>query len=534
MSLNRLCTKQNVQCEWDNLGVAKHTVLPEQARNLGAVYTPEHLSQWLISLVKNLGFSPDLILDPAAGDGALLVASERVFPEALGLGIDVDEKAHDSLLQGGWAHGPRPCDALGQVQWFPESGGSRLIFSNPPWGARISKQDSERHKSKYRCAVGSYDIFDVFIERTISELRTGDLAALFLPDSLLLTNHTLSRQIIQENSIIHCLVRLPEGIFPGVSMGSLALIIEKGAPNKNHLIRYSRITRSEYFQSDKRSDTLESLRTRSEVRIPQSEWSLSRAATWQTHSLIGSVRLPSSIINHSSSESGSSWDIWFTSGRGLEMGKKSLIKVRQPVAGSENMKPVAVGEDINRRTVKPSRLIDISKSTNVRTKSELSPTPRLLVRKTGIGIKAAVGSGVITTQSVYHFRPRDSAPDFALHYAAGFLTSRVLIAVHLAKTGETEWRSHPYVTQRVLRDLQLPIPAKDSYGEALAREIATLSEMLHESPDPAMEDELDLLVARILDSDKTLVDWAKDFLSKVTGCSYTRELSEARITDKSA
>ena len=112
-----------------------------------------------------------------------------------------------------------------------------------------------------------------------------------------------------------------------------------------------------------------------------------------------------------------------------------------------------------------------------------------------------------------------------MHYAAGFLISRVVIALHLAKTGETEWRSHPYITQRAIRELNLPIPKKGSVEEKIAKEIASISKSLHKKGrDTALEIRLDQLVCQIIGGTSDLLNWSYKFLADVKGCSYTRDL----------
>src|SRR5690606_23318823 len=106
------------------------------------------------------------------------------------------------------------------------------------------------------------------------------------------------------------------------------------------------------------------------------------------------------------------WDDWFTSGRGLEVGRDGIVErcaacgatrslTRQPVpcraCGSAEVAalnlfradgagiPVCVGEDVRRHRLSPSR--SLARATpGVDLKTELDPAPRLLVRKTGLGI----------------------------------------------------------------------------------------------------------------------------------------------------
>ena len=95
---------------------------------------------------------------------------------------------------------------------------------------------------------------------------------------------------------------------------------------------------------------------------------------------------------------------------------------------------------------------------------ELFDGPKLLVRKTGRGIYAAIDlSGSYTTQVVYIFKldPKRDAKyqGIRLEYLLGVLNSRAMLYYYYKRTAEIEWRSFPYVTQRVIQ--RLPIPEVD-------------------------------------------------------------------------
>jgi hypothetical protein len=215
--------------------------------------------------------------------------------------------------------------------------------------------------------------------------------------------------------------------------------------------------------------------------VEQQNWTRDPNASWGMEFKNAATFIDELSIFKQVGSGDSTWDEWFHSGRGLEIGKKSeILTAKSSKIKVRTQRQVAVGEDVNRLCVDPSKTIERNLD-NFNYKSELEDAERILVRKTGIGLKVVVASGIATTQTVYHFTPYEEAPSYALHYAAGFLLSRIVIALHLAKTGETEWRSHPYVTQKTIRELNLPIPAPGSKEEKIAKEIAEISKRLHES-----------------------------------------------------
>lgn len=97
---------------------------------------------------------------------------------------------------------------------------------------------------------------------------------------------------------------------------------------------------------------------------------------------------------------------------------------------------------------------------------------KIIVRKTGRGIYATIDIlGACTTQVAFIFKPReDRAEPFQplrLEYILGVLNSRLMLYYHYKKTGEVEWRSFPYVTQKVIKKLPIWRPDFDQEAQAL-------------------------------------------------------------------
>lgn len=494
-------------------------------KNLGAVYTPHFLALWLAQEIKEFGFRPDVVLDPAAGGGALIHAALKVFPGARGGAFEIDRKAHLELKAYWPEKNSKPGNSLTTERWLSEKKSSVLVFSNPPWGAYISKKEDAYYRNSFTSARGMYDTYDLFLEKSIEQLPQNSWGAFFVPDSILLKQHRNIRKILLQNTQIRSITRLPEGTFSGVAMGVIAIIFKKAKPRSNSQILISRIDRSAYMSLVNNAQSLKKALRKREHYINQSLWSKDPNFSWTMEFKKDANFLEGRSVIDGSIGPSSNWDLWFESGRGLEMGKKS--KHLTELSGKkENLarRKVAVGEDVNRLQVKPSKCLD-PKLRGLNFKSELEDTERLLIRKTGIGIKAVVATGVSTTQTIYHFVPKSIAPSYAIHYAAGFLISRVVIALHLAKTGETEWRSHPYITQRAIRELNLPIPKKGSVEEKIAKEIASISKSLHKKGrDTALEMKLDQLVCQLIGGTNELLNWSYNFLAGIKGCSYTQDL----------
>ena len=515
----------NVSLESHNGLMAVNHLNSPTKKMLGAVYTPEPMALWLAHHVKQLGLNPNLVVDPAAGTGVLLDAALQIFPESATIAYEIDPIAHMNLKEYWIGPDSQAGDSLKVPKWLPPQSENVLIFSNPPWGATIASEEDSLYRKSFLTANGFYDTYDLFLEKAIKELPNKSWGAFFLPDSVLLKQHQIIRKFLLENTQIKSVTRLPEGVFEGVAMGSIAIVFKKTAPRKNSRIRISRVTRKSYNLIKNNYTQISKELDRNMHYVNQQNWARDPYSNWGMEFKDAETFIHELSIFKQVESINSTWDEWFHSGRGLEIGKKSeILNERSTKTKLGNRRLVAVGEDVNRLCVEPSKIINRNlKDFNY--KSELANTERILVRKTGIGLKVVVASGMATTQTVYHFTPYDAAPSYALHYAAGFLLSRIVIALHLAKTGETEWRSHPYVTQKTIRELNLPLPKPGSKEERIAKEIAATSKLLHErGSDCVLEEKLDSLVCQIIGGSKVLQDWAYSFLFSIKGCAYTKSL----------
>ena len=525
---------------------------------LGAVYTPGWLADWLVREVsERFGFFPDTVLDPAAGEGALLTAAHRRWPSADLIALDINPSALETVPS--FVNQKIVADAVLSA-WPKRKTGTRLVLANPPWGATMTRAYRKRLEPRFETARGQYDSYDLFLERIAKELGPGDVAAAFLPDSLLLHQHKATRDLVAENCTIHGIYRLGEGAFPGVFMSSMAIIFSKGSPPANHEVKYAQLRSVDRAAAingaplyPKISDVIQ--------RVPQGDLVNSSHGSWAFDAEHNNVA--KAVRNISGPDA---WKVWFKPGRGLEIGKNgdllvcprckhprpiprsvsapvSCTNCHAPLSISENRLdlvrsktrpkgsqwvPLAVGHDLHRHELSPTRWIRAGVE-GIDYKDELlaDRPPRLLVRKTGLGIHAAVEwEPGATTQTIYHFSPIDSAPNFAVPYAAGMLSSRVLTAWHMSRSGDVEWRSHPYLTLSSIQSLPLPHVKAGTERYEIAQKIAqnvTQSKRPSFAASPA-DLETEYLVAEILGHGPALVDWALETLAKASGSSHLANL----------
>jgi hypothetical protein len=527
---------------------------PSEGRAVGAVYTPAILAEWTAELLlRPLGDAPHHVWDLAVGEGALLAAIDRLAPGRHTLwGLDVDERA----LAQACKVVPRAClhknDALATGANPPAEllipdacEAPDAIILNPPWGAAVRHSSEELRRSGFTLATGQFDSYDLFVELALSLLARNGVIALILPDSLLRAEHRRTRRLLATSTTLDWIARLGEGFFPGVFQGTMVLVARKQLPRPRHVVRCLRLAARDRQAVLRRKVALSSLEAAAHS-VPQSRFVRSPETRFDIDVSNGDRRTITRIETNGTLD----WDTWMRSGRGVELSKSGevvhcpkcrsasprprkprnvqcsqclyqfrsseaipdTIVTKEAPADRKCWAPLIVGEDVTRYACHPSRYIRLEVP-GIRYKEPPGDqTPRLLVRKTGIGIKAAIdSSGALTNQVVFDFRPTEHGRrvPFLLDYVAGVLNSRAMLAYHIQSSGEREWRSHPYLSQSAIKALPIPAPDTDRTTLSIAERIATEVRRLSRRAPIAPQDDLTVegLVCRLLGIDATAWAW---------------------------
>jgi adenine-specific DNA-methyltransferase len=523
----------------------------------GAVYTPRLLADWVASrLLRALPEGPATVLDFACGEGALLAAVARRSRRRLDLvGTDVDERALRAMAEVLPSVRSTPLDALASGLEGPRALLRRLelgsvdgIILNPPWGIGVGAIRPQLRNAGFELAYGQYDSADLFLELAVKLLEKDGAAALILPDSLFFPDRAPVRRFLLERCTLDLVARLGEGFFPGVYRGTAVVVLRRRAATADHEIECVRLS-----QDDRKL-------------ILAGKASLGRIADARAHAITQSrfdreprasftIDLREDDLRHvrAVSRTPSSWARTLTSGRGVELSKHGEVvdcnscgrarprprrsgpttcscgavlnlELAQPrrivrLLGGRprrGWRELIAGEDVRRYAASPSREIRTGVD-GIRYKDDANfERQRLLVRKTGIGLKAALFKGeALTTQTVFHFQQTADSPDFLLAYALGVLCSRVMLAVHLKRTGELEWRSHPYVTQALLAELPIPEPEPQTQTWKQAKAIAAQASSF--SPGGNEDLAVERLVAGLYGLKQSDIEWVERVLNEAQG-----------------
>lgn len=209
----------------------------------------------------------DVVLDPAAGDGALV---DAVLSSGKTLAIDAleanGEAVEGLLLKYGSrsevrvqkrrhlvAAKARPTDRSRLVlketdtltdddldRFAREGGHYTKIIANPPYGAW---QDLARREALKARFSGHYvrETYSLFLLRALSVLKEGGRLVFIIPDTwLFLKLHTALRQTLFREATMEDVLLFPSGFFPGLSFGysSLSIVsLVKKKPTADHRFR---------------------------------------------------------------------------------------------------------------------------------------------------------------------------------------------------------------------------------------------------------------------------------------------------------
>lgn len=540
----------------------------------GQVFTPPFLANWVAELLKEYlgeGWSGRL-LDPACGDGELLDASAAKFPESKLYGIDIDTIATRSAQKRlGRCATIKTADMLAS----PPTGknGKPLSFgaliSNPPWGADLLQSRTFLQERGYSLANGQFDSWSLFVEASLNVLDRGGVAAFILPDSILASEHTETRELISKNFSIELIARLGEGIFKGIYRGTIILVVRKQKPKADHLVETFRLTKPQRSAAISGCLALQDVRICNRHFVFQHRFVSDMRSRWDID-----VRSSDQKVLEKMDTKGGNWSELILPGRGVELSKKGIIKVCRNcghaiplptrsrevicagcgrVANSDEMlteqivvselkkkpgfMPFIVGEDIGRYSLSCSRQIKLDVPGINYKDQNFYGQERLLIRKTGIGLKATVTKKIAASnQVVFHYVPRSKDLNFFLYYVLGVLSSRTMFAYHLRKSGENEWRSHPYVTPKSLATLPIPTPKPESQGWRQAVEIANRvkKHLQHRGLSNKLDLEIEALVAGLYRLDQSDLGWVKSVIGDAQNLEPMRTLGEFDVSSISS
>jgi len=525
----------------------------------GVVYTPEKLARYLAQkTAQYMHEDPTFqdsrqisVIDNAVGDGELLKAmvvelqNNSQLERLVLCGVDIDRKAleisrqrleqlngitnlvlvntnslcpYDGELLQGWK------------RIFKEASitdGFDCLIDNPPWGADLSEYQNKINQEYFTVMQGQFDSYELFIQLALHVVRNGGYFSFIIPDSILNHGKSVVRKLLLESTEIRFIARLGEKIFPKINRACTLIICKNTLPLETNLVDCFRLTKKDRGMILKGYMDFSEAELKSVHKVPQKRFVNNQynqfdidlreneVAVLQKIQK-GTGSLSDELISHRGVElSSSGWvcrcpncSMWAPLSKAFsvkckkcgktynsQLAEKTTIVFSEPVPNSVKL---ITGSDLKRYIGIPSKWIKIDKKgINYKPKSYYEG-PKILVRKTGVGLTAILDySSAYTTQVVYILRKKtETSPD--LEFFIALINSRAYY-FYLAKSfGELEWRSHPYLTQSQILSLPLPNLKIEKNKKNAEKIVSLLKPVLKEGELSAEIDlEVELLVGKL-------------------------------------
>jgi site-specific DNA-methyltransferase (adenine-specific) len=220
----------------ENIGTAYENSLSDSYRNKeGIYYTPT----WVVrDMLKNIKVSRELtFLDPCCGSGNFLIEAIKagIAPENV-YGFDIDENAvfmaKERVKQEFGIENPhiRVGDFLQEAHKLSSKNQAfDLIFTNPPWGKKIDKEEKERFASIYGCG-NSLDTTSLFMGASLSLLKPNGFLGFLVQEAFF---NITTFEGIRNKSATKKIVRFVDygKAFNGLVTKAQAIVLENTEPN---------------------------------------------------------------------------------------------------------------------------------------------------------------------------------------------------------------------------------------------------------------------------------------------------------------
>lgn len=487
-------------------------------KKYGVVYTPEKLAEFTAELLyEAYGIERNgnvTILDPACGESTLLLAmKEKSTGTDRYIGIDVDEDIiNANIISNGEDINYFYGDFLIQSGenstldfWLKKIGEVDYVIANPPWSCERLYKKEVLSREGFTLADGQYDNYFLFIEQSLKILKKGGKAAFILPDSIFSDDAIRLRTLLCKKTHILVIARLGEKIFPNINRATTVVIVENELPKdeaRTKCFRLGTKERKEFLNNEisLMDCYLTSVHEVKQSRFVETEECLFDIDLYETEeNLI--TKLEEDKIN---------WNTKFSFGRGVEISKsgnavickecnsaqgytKAQENIKNKVCVNcnriiditdsniikviserkkEGMRKIYVGENLHRYMMSGHRYLKLGiQGINYKDETLYVP-PKILIRKTGLGINAFLDNeSTYISQTVYSCQYIDREVDEPMEYYLALLNSRIIYYYYLKRYGENEWKSHPYLTKKII----FTLPLKKYVKSKLSNEICRLA-----------------------------------------------------------
>jgi type I restriction-modification system DNA methylase subunit len=344
------------------------------------------------------------------------------------------------------------------------------IVGNPPWveSKKFEQKDKQFYEQHFLVAKKQYDLFTIFIERGLQKLSDGGILGFIIPDRFITNlDYQPFREFLLNSCKILKIIHLGDNVFPDVNMPSAILIIKKEKSKDkrdNNVVQYAQCTDKVLSDID--------YGTKIQKEFLQNEgFVFSIFSTEQSERILRKIKNDSinfgEIVNNA---------------RGVEIGKDNEIVSDRKI--DANYVKFLIGEDIDRYGIISNHYIRLNKSGIDYKEPDLYVGPKILIRKTGLGIRAVLDLDAhYVIQVIYIFKTKRK--DFDERYLLAILNSKLMQFYYFSVFGQRDRKIFPHLTQGKVLQLPIKVISKSQQQSLidLADKMLSLNKRLNEIGD---------------------------------------------------
>lgn len=405
-----------------------------------------------------------------------------------------------------------------------------LVIGNPPWGAELAADEKARAVARLGLdATRDWDSFELFTALAMAFLKPGGRLALVLPDTFFSPEKGKTRELLLRGGQVERINDLGPDWFEDVRMGTVVVQLRRGEPQQGTTFRSVLLSGELRRQAIAGKVPLSQIESKLGREIPQDRALAGKECEIEVFRSVRDDEIMDRMLRSSIALSE-----LCDRGRGEEMSKSGLLwvcpscltatvpatkrkadphnpdapKYRDkacPECGlllneanvserllvspdnpdGQNRAGYVDGDDLTRRwqAVQPVKSINLGLKGFPYKASDLYEAPKILVRKTGVGLMAAydtTGARFPQTVFLYRLKPTTRGEGYREQFILAALLSRTMAYYLFKRYGQVDpARGHAHVTHKRLE--ALPIPRVD-FADAAQRtrhdEITQLAERL--------------------------------------------------------
>ena len=530
------------------------------------------------------------IIDPAVGDGILLNSiTESVFSKKTltkkkltVCGTDLDKtalmsckkrftpKRHNETrleLMNTNALNPFNQDSLTNgwndiFQILNIDRGFDLLIANPPWGADITDYKENLRLSDFKTIQGQFDSFELFMELAIKIVKPNGYFAFIVPDSILNNGKSVLRETLLEQTQVKFIARLGEKIFPDINRACVVIICKNTPYQTGNVVdcfRLSSKNRTSILSGQMSFLEAESTNLH---QVPQDRF---KNNTHQRFDI--DIKENETVILDKFKKYGKILGDELSITRGMELGSSGMICqcescktwiplpekklmicstcnkefdskkankkcIISPICSPKSISFIS-GSDMKRYVCKPSKWTTLGvKGINYKPKV-VYEGGKILIRKTGVGITAALDySNSYTNQVVYILKNKNIQED-NLEFFIGLINTRAYFFYLMKTFGEFEWKSHPYLTQTQIRNLPLP----DLSSKQNKKTVLQIKDLLRpilkvgDVPNNEIDAQVEFLISKMFLLNENDYKIIFNTISELDDLLPMREMKKMKLTD---